>query len=360
MFKLANQIIDAYDDTDGSFLKKLAAINPKCNMISAEERSALKDHDFALTVITKTASKLNKYPICDRDSTWLSMKYFEKNSHKLPDRACEVAAYHLKTASLKYGLHATPLVMALAKEASTNVYYEKDGGIKSVNVVARPDLTKIAQVEEIGKNYTAAQYAMPTQTHVKLAAKYIEDNEKKIPLDMIHKYAGAVQRRAHELGMPAVKGMISKYAGDHYSPMVDAHISARASLLEMKPELKGTLQKLGSAKKRFTPSDFAQMLFGFDKQAGLDKYYGAHLQNPFHATFATQPDLHGGFMYKAASQQSMDGDALTKLVNAKYASIKEYFGDSIASELKKDPVSIFESLPRDAKEIIVGLADGTH
>lgn len=360
MLKIANQVIDAYDDTDKTYLKKLASLNPRCNMISASERAALKDHEFALTVITKTASKLNKYPICDKDSTWLSSMYFEKNSHKLPDEACAVAAYHLKTASLRYGLHPTPLVMALAKQAASNTYYEKDGDTKSVNVVVRPDLTKLAQVEEVGNNYTTAQFAMPNISAVKIAQRYLEDNELNMPLDVLHKYAAAVQRRANELGMFPLKGTIAKYASDHYSPMVDAHISARATLLETKPELKATLTKLGAAKKRFTPSEFAQMLHGFDKQAGLSNYYGSHLTNPYQATFTSEPDSFGGFMYKAASQRTLDGGELQKLVNAKYASIKEYFGEHLASELKKDPVTIFESLPRDAKEIIIGIADGTH
>jgi hypothetical protein len=359
MFKLANQVLDAYDDSDRTFLKKLASVNPKCNMISPEQRAGLRDHEFALTIITKTASKLNKFPICDKDSTWLSSQYFEKNSHKLPDEACAVAAYHLKTASLKYGLHPTPLVMALAKTAASNVYYEKEGAIKPVNVVIKPDLSKIAQVEDIGKNYTTAQYAMPSVTHVKLAAKYLEENEKKIPLELIHKYAASVQRRAHELGMSALKGTIAKYASDHYSPMVDAHIRSRASLLETQPELKAMVEKLGSAKRQFTPSEFAQMLHGFDKKAGLERYYGAHLTNPYHATFAAQPA--SAVLYKSASQQrSLDDSELAKLVNAKYASIKEYFGEHLASEMRRDPVTIFESLPRDAKEIIVGMADGTH
>jgi hypothetical protein len=252
------------------------------------------------------------------------------------------------------------MVMALAKRAENNVYFEKEGALKPVNITVKPDLSKIAQVEDIGRDYTTAQYAMPSVTHVKLAARYLEENEKKIPLNFLHKYAATVQRRAHELGMQPLKGAISKYASDHYSPMVDAHIKSRASLLEAKPELKSTVEKLGAAKKRLSPSEFAQMLHGFDKQAGLEKYYGAHLQNPYEATFAREVDPYAGFHYKSASQRSMDGDELAKLVHVKYAKIKEYFGDYMASEMRKDPTAIFESLPRDAKEIIVGIADGTH
>jgi len=360
MIKIANQILDAYDDVSKEGLKKLASIRPGCNMISAEEKSALKDHQFALTVITKSASKLNKYPICDADSTWLSSGFFEMNHHKLPMEAAEIAASHLKVACEKFKITPGVAVSSLAKTASDNVYFEKDGALKRVNACVKCDLTKIAQVEEIGNNYTSAQYAMPAPNHVKIAGDYFEKNASKMPLEVRHKYAAAIQRRGHELGMAPLKGLISKYASDHYSPMVDAHIRSRASLLEGRPDLKSTVEKIGAAKKNYSPSQFAQLLHGFDKQAGLSRYYGSHLQDPYTATFASQPDPNAGFRYKNAGVSDVTADDLHKVVNAKYAQIKDYFGPHLADEMKKDPVTIFESLPRDAKEVIAGIIEGTH
>ena len=303
MFKLANQVIDIYDDTSKEGMLKLAKLNPTCNVISAEERAKLGDHDFALTVITKKAAKLNRYPIYDTDSTWLSNQYFDMYSHRLPVEAQKIAAQNLMVACAKFKVAPSDAIVKLAsgkksegvlanaKLASSNVYYEQDGAVKPVNRTVRVDMSKLAQVEDIGSNYTHAQYAMPTTIHVKMAAKYLAENESKIPLELRHKYAAAVQRRSHELGMGKQSGVISKYASDHYSPMVDAHIKARASLLESQPELKALVTKLGSAKKQYTPSQFAQLLHGFDKQAGLDRCYGSHLQNPYQAPSHPSPIL---------------------------------------------------------------------
>lgn len=361
MLKFANQILDAYDDVDQDSLKKLAKQRPNCNMLNAEERAGLHDRDFALSVITKTASKLNKFPIDSHDSTWLSMQYFDSNYHKMPIEATKLAAWHIKKACAKNDLKPTAKVSgfaAMLKTAESNVYYEKDGDVKAINVVAKPDLSKLAEVQKIGESYTAAQYAMPSASHVKMACVYLEKNAEKIPLDLRHKYAAAIQRRSHELGMGAQKGYVSKYATDHYSPMVDAHIMARASLLEGRPDLRGEVEKIGSAKKGFTPSQFAQLLHGFDKQAGLSRYYGAGLTDPFIATFASTPDPYAG-MRKVASS-NMTVDALQQIANAKYAQIKDYFGAHVADELKRHPTEIFESLPMDAKAIIIGIAEGTH
>lgn len=360
MLKLANQILDIYDDMSKESLVKLAGVNPSCNVIGAEERVNLKDHDFALTIITKKASKLNKYPVCDADSAWLSNQYFDMHGHKLPAEAQKIAASNIKTACDKFNIKASDNLCKFAGSASGNVYFEKDGAVKPVINAVKVDMSKLADVDNIGDNYTAAQYAMPTASAVKIACSYFDTHHGKMPVTSRHKYAAAIQRRANELGMGAQKGTVSKYASDHYSPMVDAHLQARASLLEAKPELKGFVTKLAGAKKQYTPSQFAQLLSGFDKQAGLDKYYGSFLQNPFQATFASEPDLYAGFRYKTASQNVIEGDELAKLVTVKYAKIKEYFGETLADELKRSPTAIFDSLPRDAKEIIVGIADGTH
>lgn len=358
MLKIANQILDVNDDLDYAMMKKIAGEYPGCNVMSSEERSMLRNHQFALTVITKQASKLNKYPIVDHDSTWLSNRYFDMTCQRLPKEAAEIAASNIKTACEKFSITPSASVKRRAKTASSNIYFEKGNALKSTNVVNKYDFSKLAQVDAVGENYTQAQYAMPNAIMVKAACEYFEKNASKMPVEARHKYAAAIQRRAHELGMGSQKGAVSKYASDHYSPMVDAHIRARASLAEARPDIKSLYEKVGSAKKDYTPSQFAQLLHGIDKRAGMDRYYGAHLTNPYFATFATQPDPYAGVRFKTASRELLP-DELQNAVTAHYGKIKEHFGPHIADELKKDPNAIFDSLPKDAKEIIVGIIDGS-
>lgn len=363
MLKIANQILDIYDDMSKETLEKLCAKNPTCNVIDSEKRASLKDHEFALTVITKKASKLNKYPICDKDSTWVSSQMFEAHGHKLPEVAQSIAALNIKTACEKFGMKvssATEKLAAKAPKDTANVYFEKEGALRKVIHSETVNMSKLAAVEEITANHTSAQYAMPNAAAVKIACDYFEKNHSKMPVLSRHKYAAAIQKRAHELGMGVQKGTVVKYASDHYSPMVEAHMRSRASLLEHKPELRDTAMKLAAATKSYTPSEFAQIVYSFDKQAGLDRYYGSHLQDPFQASFASEPDPYAGFRYKSASSSVLEGDDLQKLATAKYAKVKEYFGDSFADQFKKHPTAIFDSLPVDAKEILVGIANGTH
>jgi hypothetical protein len=351
-------MIDAYDDVTLEGVKKLAEINSSIYVMSPEERSRLRDHDFALSIITKKASKLNKFPVNNHDNTWLSNEYFSLNHGRLPKVAAEIAAFNIKTACTKFRVKPSEAVESFSKEAAdSNVYFE-EGNLKPTSNVVIANLEKIAQVEDVGNNYTHAQYALSTPSHVKVAGQYFEKNASKMPVEVRHKYAAAIQRRAKELGMPVQTGMVQKYASDYYSPMVEGHLASRRQLLQGNEDMVETLNKIGAAKKGTPPAKFAQVLHAFDKKAGLNKYYGGYLTDPYQATFASEPDPYAGYTCKTASRE-LTGDEIKKFVVAKYDKIKEYLGKSVADEMKKEPIAIFDSLPKDAKEIMVEIADGT-
>ncbi|NDC22528.1 MAG: hypothetical protein EBZ49_00135 [Proteobacteria bacterium] len=358
MFKIANQVLDAYDDVDHKILRKVAKLDPKIYLMSNDERQKLSDNDFALSVITKKASKLNKFPVDTYDNAWLSNQYFNETHLRLPKEAAEIAAYHIKKACEQHEIETTPAVEGMAKEAYSNVYYEGDltSNDKTQKVVD-VDLSKFAEVEKISDSYTFAQYAFPTQAHVKLANMYFDKYAEAMPLEVRHGYASNLQKRAGELGIN-LKGKISKYAANAYGAHVNAHLSSRKSLLEVAdPKYAAALEKLGHMKDSLSPSEFAKLLHGFDKRAGLDKYYGGYLLNPYEATFANQHNP--SYEYKSASYNSLSADMIGKISSEKYAKIKEYFGSSVADALKKEGAPVFESLPNDAKEIIAGIADGS-
>lgn len=358
MLKLSNQVLDIHDDVLGEGIRKLASKGPAINVMPTSERAALPDREFALSIITKTASKLNKFPINSHDSTWLSNQYFEMNGHKLPEGAQKVAAWHIKKACRKFKIEPTALVEKLASESATNIFCE-GGNLSRVEKLVQPDLTKIASVSDICENYTHAQFAFATPTHLKLACAFLERQHEKMPTELRHKYAAQIQRRSQELGLGIQGGIVAKYASDHYSPLVDAHLSARASLLQSDNENRGRLEKIATLKKSMSPSHFAQVLSAFDKKAGLNRYYGGALVDPFLATFRQQPDPYASQRIKLASARELTVEELKTIVGTKFDKIAEYLGKTIATELQKDPMTIFESLPMDAKELIVSFGDGT-
>lgn len=355
MYKIANQVLDAHDDIDRTILRKVAKKNPTINMISDEERSSLHDEDFALSVITKKAHKINKFPIESADSTFLSSEYFNETYQCLSKEAAETAAYHIKNACQKFGVKPSPAVVGLSKEAASNVYFETDTPKKTTKVTTE-DLSKYAKIKDIGDNHTFAQFAFNNPAAVKTACEYFKQYSDQMPLEYRAKYAGAIQRRAGELGVKVVEPAVCKYASSSYSAHLDAHLASRRDILQIKDaKYAQALNKLAAMKNEITPSEFAQVLHGFDKRAGIDRYYGAYLTNPYEATFA---GLANPEQVKVGSALTMSQAELGSLFTAKYAKIKEYFGSSVADSLKKEGQPAFDALPNDAKEIIAGIADG--
>jgi len=347
MLKLANQVLDIYDDVEMKTLRKLASLNSKINV---EEKENVDQ--YALSIITKKAAKLDKFPINSHDSTWLSNHYFQENFSKLPKLAQEIAAHNIKVACAFYRVEPTPAVEKLAKVHYTNTFYENDEFPQ--RQLETSDLSKFAEIEQICNNDTFAKYAFGTCDDVKLGAEYFEKFAEKIPVEYRHKYACALQRRAGDLGIN-LSGLIEKYAGNAYNAHLDAHLSSRKSLLDGKMVV--VMDKLAEMKNDMPPIEFARLLHQFDKKANLEKYYGSFLTNPYESTFAYTNNSK--CLYKKASGSKITHDSLTQLVTAKYDKIKEYFGKDLADALKKDAVPIFESLPNDAKEIISNIADGT-
>lgn len=359
MFSLANQVLDAYDDIERKDLMKLASLRPETQMRSEDEKSSLTDHDFALCILTKNAGKLNKFPVKSFDDTWLSCGYFQKNAHKLPEQARGIAAWHLKEACERHGLQVPKTIEKTASKAEDNVFIEGEG-LKAVSApVKTASMSEMAEAEKIATNYTFAQYAFSSPSHVKMGSKYFEKFASKMPLEIRHGYAESLQKRANELGLPPLEGAVGKYASDHYNAMVDAHLRSRASLLEAAdPKFDGVLKKMAGMRSNTTPQEFAKALHRFDKAAGLTKYYDGYLTNPYESTFAQQA-FNPSCMHKTASGTEVAAENLRETAEKRLDKIKEYFGESVAREFKTDPSTVFDSLPNDAKEIIAGISNGT-
>lgn len=103
-------ILDVYDDVGGTQLKsffhtreEIPDFVKSAAALSDVDRSKLPDDAFAL-VLLNDGEKFRKYACIDEGNTALSVIYFIKNAHKLPDTARARCAENLKIASGWYGL----------------------------------------------------------------------------------------------------------------------------------------------------------------------------------------------------------------------------------------------------------------
>lgn len=368
---LTGQVIDLYDDSDYSGLKKLGSSGAYggTHILDPDEHQSLPDDQFGLIVLTKRANVMRKFPINDEGNTWLSAQYFDMNHHKLDDVQKVAAATNIKHACDAYDVECPASVDS----------YARDGQVGNViSEVSTPSWFKKAAIEELTKTASAEinariempdscyalvydddgevtrKYAMPDGDSVKIASAYFKKYAADLNPDHRHQFASKVLDRAEELDVDlGGKSHLEKWASPHYNDHIDWYLEQRKSLLPRDPDKCEMLDKLASLKSVTEPPVFAQALREFDKMSGLDRYYDRGVTDPWESTMSHE---------KVASwSQDIDGMILTEDDLKKVAAsgkLKSHFGEAFNSQFQKNAVQIFESLPDPEKTVIKQMATG--
>ena len=356
---LANQIIDFVDDLDRSILKTASVPKEflKSNILTAEDRDSLDNDNFALIIMTKEGSALRKFPINDAANTWLSCHYFEKTASSLPFQAQQTAATTLSAACAVFGLEVPVTIKQAAKgNFCGNMYKEASVSKAPVEFVKRASS---------GEKYYALgnKYPLPDAEFVKKAEEYFDKHWQDFSPEDRYAYANNVKARAEELSVKLGSGQILKYANDVFGTRLAHEIKRRKDLLDNNSEMSVALDKLAAHTSDTAPDTFAKALHLFDKKAGLDKHYDKYLSDAFKATFEDHEKIAKakyGYNWKDDnSGLSLSEAQLEKAAEEKYDKIKGYFGETLASHMKKNAVAIFESLPSDAKVVVARIARGS-
>ena len=350
--------LDVFDDlnVEKTFTKiasKLPEDLRKINLMTSETRDTLPDRDFALSVVTKTASKLNKFPINDKLNTALSNFYFDMNHGSLPLEAQKLAASHIKTACLRQGISPTKAVSLLGKEPTvSNLFIEKVGHVPGGRsyVPGASHGGVYALEKKAGANHIR-RYPISSPELLNKAVGYFEKYAKEFSPEDRYQFANNVSVQAKNLGLSIASPMIDKYAGNGYSPELQDHLNIRKRL---EPTIAGALDKLASMKNDITPKEFADALYEVDKHGGYTNQYDRFIADPYQATFAK---VAHGYLYEEDGI-ALDELKLKEVFENKYKQIVDHFGSSLADALKKDGFPIFDSLPKDAKQVIARIATG--
>lgn len=367
---LENAVIDIYDDLNvASTMQKVASAIPselrQLQIPTKDFRDSLDDTQFALSIITKTASKMNKFPLNDKLNTSLSNEYFELNHPKLPAEAQKIAATYIKQACMRFGLEPREAVKIAAADmpTMTNIYFSRVGdraGGELVQKVAS-DQDKSAYYYALTKTasngHTERAYALPNPEAIKKAEVYFDKYAMQFKPEDRHQFASNVVNRAVELGVDVTSDMVNKYAGLNYNGDVEAYLSVRKKLLDGRTEYTDALDKLASFQGKEDPKTFARVLHEFDKKAGLVRYYDKYLADPYASTFGVGTEKTASEIYEIDGLSVKEGD-IEKVANEKYSLLENYFGSTLADGLKKEGSAAFVALPDNAKEVIARIIHG--
>jgi len=139
MRSLSGLVLDVYDDVNGDVLRSIyptpstiPSVVKQAHLLSPEERFRYPSDVFSL-VIHQDEAALRKFACIDPGNTILSVEYFLRTHHKLPEEAIKVAAANLATACSWYGLPENRHLYKLAGIGGALLGAAKSIGSKVVN-----------------------------------------------------------------------------------------------------------------------------------------------------------------------------------------------------------------------------------
>lgn len=398
-------ILDMYDDFKGDVLRSIYPTPggipdfvKQAQMLSSEDQARLPDDAFALVLINGEHT-LRKFACVDEGGTALSVQYFLKNAHKLPVEAQKVAAENLATACSWYDLAVPPQLSKIADVLGTSTMpYQATTGprtpdkttinktaknnagrgvveeaVKGTMPAALPQARQLKpHVEVTTKTASvtrsvaleASSYALPEQrkypldsyVQVKTASHYFNDFYKDFAPEDRHTYAINLVKRANALGL-SVSETARRYGSESYASDEDMKIAfqVREKACAWGDDARSMFHELFEKRAELEPEVFARALTQLDKSAGLNHEYDRNVPDPYFSTFNDPKLAEEKDFSEIIGNEYVTGGQLMRLAKEPYV-ISQHFDDDFAKEFRKDPISIFKSLPVEQRKIVARMA----
>ena len=208
------------------------------------------------------------------------------------------------------------------------------------------------------------KYPIETVEQIKTASEYFSKYITNFHPAERAAIAFNMEKRAGDLGVNLNKEWVSNYArrGTQYSPDFELHMQMRKEACAGKSVSIGgkkfnaceVLEKVASRKISTSPKDMADLLYDFDKKAGLTALYDHAIRDPLYTVYGSNnnPDF----------DKLADSDSVMEVKRASQREgfikkIAAAFGDGFAADLKRNPEPIFKSMPAPEKQIITEMAN---
>lgn len=202
------------------------------------------------------------------------------------------------------------------------------------------------------------RYPLDTFEQVKKASAYFEEYGAHLAPAERREFCQNMVKRADALSIEVSK-TARKYAGAGYAPVEEIKVAMDARRRLLDDEVAFAVLDRMEEKLAGTPADlFCATLGEFDKATGLDRHYSRGVYDPYFSTY--------GSTVKVAQDKNnwswIDGNSyltyadLATIVKTRVPSLTQTFGADFVKELRADPISIFDSLPRDQKRMVAAMA----
>ena len=369
MFK--DLIIDFYDDSDNEIIKSwfdgepnrdyAVKVASEITTKSNDEVNSLLDSQFALVAITKEGSVERKFPLDSPNETWLSATYFSNTANDMPKEAAIVAAVNISESAKVQNVRIDDGIHKLARlypGVRTNSWIETNAEDDSYEDMhfEQNNIRKLARDPNRNNNKywglvvnDQLRYPLKTEEHVKIARNYFDKNHSEFLPEERHEFANRIVARSLEYGLTDVSKdeTLMKYAGVDFGSKVNDSIKQRIEFLDT-----GSINEylnLTKSAEELGATQFAIALSEIDRRNGLSRYWDNGINDPYHTTF--------GNYIKTASEKTteLDGKIITEkeLSSIDNEKFRKLFGETLLASFKKDPIQIFDSLPKPERRSIV-------
>ncbi len=333
-------VLDQHDDTDKGVLGRIfpngemPALLKKAAILSEVQLSSLPNDAFALCVVDD-GRLIRKFATIDPAATALSVVYFLDTKDQLPELAQKAAAANLVEACHLHDLGIPGPLASIAEGAQLEPVVDISG--------QAPPIKMAAPGEEV---------ILDSHEKVASACEYLDEHFHEMHPRERHSIAVPIRKLAEQYKVSA-SDRVLRYGSENFAPSLKAAYQIRKDHLDQDDMeglalMDGLFSKAASA----NPEKFAEALAEMDKGLGLNRYWDIGIPDPWYSTF--------GF-YKTAEYVYQDGnDRVTGTDLERLAQnsilLNERFEADLVSAFKKDPITIFDSLPRPQKTVIARIA----
>jgi hypothetical protein len=354
--ELNSVIIDFHDDPKAGVLRSEGNIP---DFVKEADLSTSRDdyNDFALVIINKDGTLMEKFAVDNAAMAWISGKYIEKCGHKLPKTAREKATQFIKTALHKFGL------AEYEKTASVryhNNFYDMSHFAKEMVGDSIEEQEKVASQDgPWGLSYINSKgeeinkYPLRNEEEIKLAMAWFRHNYRTMtPVDR-GELASNISKIASEHDIEVSDDLLLKYASQDWKSgeAIKMAIDLRKSHVADEEQIK-FLNIFEKRASEMSPVKAVETLQEFDKLAHIDSLWDAYIPDPHVSLLGNISDE--GDIIKVGEEQV----STTQLEAIPQEKIAQYFGSNFAKEFKKEARAIFESLPTTEKALVINMAKG--
>jgi hypothetical protein len=214
---------------------------------------------------------------------------------------------------------------------------------------------KVASQVEMYAMPSIQRYPLDSYVNVKQASVYFDDNYKHMAPVHRREYCVNLVKRASQLGIE-VSPTIQKYGSADYASPGDLEVAFSCRRNNLLDETHGAvLDELIEKRAMMEPDSFAALLREFDEYTGLDSHYDSAVMDPYFSTYG-----------KTATPKafSVGGEYVTVKDLQKFAltaadQLSTMYPQDMVDEFKKDPESVFNSLPTPQKKAVARLVTQT-